>query len=365
MPQLLTHSRIESFKVCRRKHWFAYEIAIRRTLDAKALRMGSAFHAGLECLQKGLDCAVGAIVHHYEHCPETIDLYDWQMECETVVRMACGYSWRWGEQRLERVATERSFRLPLCNPDTDKPTPNFDFAGKIDGIVRLEDGRLAVLEHKLQSESLDTDSPLWARLRIDTQVSLYMLAARELGYDVSTVLYDVARKPTIRPADIPLLDSEGLKIVTDRNNIRVFTRAGKPRQTGDSKQGYTLQSRRTTPDEWGERLNEDIGERPDFYFARVEVPRLDDELDECRQELWDLQKALRDAQRNGRWYRTCNRDTCAWCSYFDLCSTKFNPARDLVPDGYEYVQDVHPELTGETDGETASTPHTCEAAAGK
>jgi len=326
--------------------------------------MGSAFHAGLEHLQDGLDLAVGALIEYYKYCPPIIDPDDWQIELETITRLVCGYAWRWTDDNLEHVATEQTFRLPLRNPDTGKSTPNFEFAGKIDGIVRLEDGRLAVLEHKTTSESLSSDSLLWKRLRIDTQSSLYMLAARELGYDVSTVLYDVVRKPMIRPSNIPVVDVDGLKIVTDQNNVRVFTKAGQPRQSADAKQGYTLQTRRMTPTEWGERLNEDIGNRPDWYFARTEVPRLDDELNECRQELWDIQKSLRDAQRNNRWYRTCNRDTCAWCSYFDLCSAKFNPTFDLVPEGFEYVTDIHPEL-GDSNGETATPTSIDETAASK
>lgn len=49
--QLLTNSRSTSFKLCRRRHWYEYEIGLRPTVDAKALRMGSAFHEGLHHLR--------------------------------------------------------------------------------------------------------------------------------------------------------------------------------------------------------------------------------------------------------------------------------------------------------------------------
>jgi hypothetical protein len=90
----------------------------------------------------------------------------------------CGYQWRWAGARLEVVATEQAFRVPLVNPATGKATPTFELAGKIDGIVRLEDGRLAVKESKTCSEDLGADSDYWRRLRIDHQITLYMLAAR-------------------------------------------------------------------------------------------------------------------------------------------------------------------------------------------
>jgi hypothetical protein len=60
--------------------------------------------------------------------------------------------------------------------------------------------------------------------------------------------------------------------------------------------GYTLDTRPCTVAEWGERLRDDIAARPEFYFARVEVARLDQDLDEFAAELWDLQHQVRQAQ---------------------------------------------------------------------
>ena len=50
--QLLTNSRAASFKSCRKKHWFEYEIGLRKQVDAKALRMGSAGHEALDAYKK-------------------------------------------------------------------------------------------------------------------------------------------------------------------------------------------------------------------------------------------------------------------------------------------------------------------------
>ena len=348
--QLLTHSRQDAFKVCRRKHWFAYEIGLRKTVDAKALRMGSAYHAAIEQLntatlpETALEQAVDTVRAVYDNCPEMIEPLEWAYECETVIRLACGYQWRWADDRMEHVVSEQSFCLPLLTPATGRPTPNCQLAGVIDGIERLEDGRLACREAKLFGEDLGPDAPFWRRLRIDHQLSIYLIAARQLGHEVATVLYDVTRKPTIAPTSVPILDDDGMKVVLDQNGMRVFTKQNKPRQTGDVKQGWVLQSRPMTTEEWGDKLTGDIVHRPDYYYARAEVARLDSELDECRQELWEVQQAIREAQRAGRWYRTCNRNTCSFCAYFDLCTCGYNPKIDPLPDGFEVVQDVHPEL---------------------
>lgn len=348
MKQLLTHSRQDSFKTCRKRHWFQYELGVRRELDGKALRMGTAFHDGLELLGKGRELvdACDAVSERYKAAPDVIEQREWDIERETVVRLLCGYVWRWEYQPVEYLAAEQSFELPLTNPETNKATPVFSLAGKIDGIVRLQDGRLAVIEHKLFGDDIGQDAPLWRRMRIDHQVSLYVMAARRLGYAVDAVLYDVARKPTIKPTNVPILDELGAKVVINpQTGNRVKTKTGLWRQTADKDLGYVLQERPMSADEFGEKLNDDIANRPEFYFQRVEVARMDHDLREYEFELWDIQQTMREAQRSGRWFRTVNRNTCDYCPVFDLCSNAgFDPAGPL-PEGFIRVEDVHPELS--------------------
>lgn len=363
MKELLTHSRQDAFKTCRKRHYFAYELGLRRIDDAKALRMGSAFHDGIEQLGNGasLDAACQAVRDRYGACPVLFDAYGWDIEVETVLRIVCAYQWRWESSELEYVAVEQMFELPLSNPATGKRTTSFNLAGKIDAIVRI-DGRLAVKESKLLGDDIGVDSPLWRRLRIDHQISLYMLAARKLGYPVETVLYDVARKPTIQPSSVPVLDELGAKIVLNERGERVRTERGQWRQTGDKEKGYVLQTRPMTVDEWGDKLTNDISERPDFYFGRVEVPRLDQDLAEYEAELWEIQLAIRDAQKSGHWYRTVNKNTCGYCPYFDVCTSGIK-LNGIPPEGFEFVYDRHPELGRMTDGNSDSTETTPAGAA--
>ena len=362
LPQIrganvITNSRLSCLKQCARKHYYRYELGIRRREQATALRMGSAFHLGLDFRGKGRmasDAAADAI-EHYDVVPDwarTDEAFaDWLIERETVYQLLVGYFWYWENATLppeltvaEVIASEIAFDLPIRNPETGAKTASFRVAGKIDKIVKLGDGRLAVMEHKTTGDSIDVDSEYWKRLRIDQQISLYMHAAREMGYDVATVLYDVARKPGIAPKQVAILDGTGAKIVLDADNNRVFNKDGKPRQTGDSEKGWTLQSRIETADEFGQRLILDIGERPQFYYARREIPRLEADLDEFRWELWQQQQQLRDSQKHGRWFR--NTTACVGfgtCEYIDVCGNGL-PADGSVPSGFVQVQDIHPEL---------------------
>ena len=346
--ELLTHSRMSSFKSCRKSHYYSYEMGLRRSIDAKALRMGSAFHAGVEVLGLGGDVnkACEAAYVEYGTCPDAYDLHEWNLEAETVARLVSGYEWRWRSMPLEYIAVELPFRLPLINPETNGVSKTFDLAGKIDAIVQMEDGRQAVKETKLFGDDIGVDSDLWPRMRMDQQISLYLNAARRLGHNVETVLYDVARKPTIKPGAVPILDELGVKIVLDSHGDRVKTAGKLWRQTGDTEKGYVLQTRPMTIEEWGSKLTDDIVARPDYYFARVEIPRMEADLKEFDQEAWEVGKSIRDAQLKNAHYRTVSKTTCSFCSYFNLCSSGVELG-SVAPQGFEFISNRNPELQTE------------------
>ena len=382
--KLLTNSRTESFKRCRRRHWYEYEMGLRPVEDAPALRMGSAVHAGLESMKAG-GTAQAAVAMFYVADMQSEDAQYWRdIERATVETLLNGYSWRWQDSPLQILYNEEEFRLPLVNPETGAASTLWELAGKIDGIVTLEDGRKAVLEHKSTSEDLTPGSEWMRRLQMDSQPSLYVYAARQSDPEVATVLYDFIRKPTIKPTAVPLLDENGLKIVLDFDGRRVRNAEKKPkkscdickgtgenrfaiqawdvagapvppcpctlgdyRQTADTSRQFVIQTRPMTVEEWGQKLCDDIGERPDFYFARVEVPRLDSEVQECLAELWDLQKTIREAQLKGRWYRTVSRDSCPYCSFFGPCSAKTDISNGIAPEGFVFTSVLHPELSEE------------------
>lgn len=332
---LLTHSRMVSFKTCPRKHHYEYIAGIRRDIDGAPLRMGSALHEGIDILKSGrsLDEACQVVYQNYANVPAwaTTDeaIEEWTVECEIVLRLVTAWQWRWQTDIIEVIATEQAFELPLINPATGAKSRTWNIAGKIDGIVRLADGRIAVMETKTTSDDLSPDSDFWRRLRMDQQISHYMLAARTLGYAVETVYYDVLRKPGIRP-----------KLI------------GK----GDDKH-------RETASEYGDRLSIDISERPDFYLARREIPRLDSDLEEFRSELWDIGKAISE----GRSYR--NTAACVSpyrCAYLNICSDNLDVSSH-TPSGFvRLTSSLHPELAGanhDNDRTAAQTTANATAAA--
>lgn len=357
---VLTHSRMQCYKTCPRKHYLRYELGLRPERSSTPLRFGSAFHVGLDLRAQGMSaeesCSVA--VAGYEILPDWCNndelIYNWKIERETVQTLLNTYFWYWENATVppnlapqEIIETEKVFEAQILNPDSRGSSRTFVVSGKRDKLVRLVDGRLAIMEHKTTSDSLESTSDYWRRLKIDQQISLYMLAAKDQGIDVETVLYDVVRKPTIKPCMVPLRDEEGIKIVLNAAGERVRNRDGKSwRQTGDVDLGYFLQQRRETPQEWSDRLAQDIAARPEWYFARQEIPRVSSDLDEFRRELWQQAQDIGNARKSGLWYRNAGACTGMYrCEYFDLCTSNADVSGD-VP-GFERVTELHPELAGE------------------
>lgn len=176
------------FRSCHRRHWIRYELGVRPEKDDLIRRVGSAFAAAVEAHSKDGDVE-SAITERIED----------PFQLALVISMFTGHLNRWMDDPIEHVASELEFDIPIVNPKTDGRTPTFRLCGKIDRIVRLADGRLAVMEYKTTSRDFSPGADYWLRLHMDPQLPIYVLAAREIGYDIETILYDVTRRPAFRP----------------------------------------------------------------------------------------------------------------------------------------------------------------------
>jgi hypothetical protein len=111
-------------------------------------------------------------------------------------------------------------------------------------------------------------------------------------------------------------------------------------------QGYVLQTRDETVDEYKARLVEAITAAPEKFYARLEVVRLEQELIDARHDIWSMQRELREGELAGRAQR--NPDSCEqygrMCPFFSACSGE---ASLDDPTRFRKSNNVHPELTEE------------------
>ncbi len=346
----VTNSQLST--ACLRKIQIAYVYAVRPAADAAPLRFGKAWHDALDRRAKGviLDTNIALIRAAYDlsMTGQTDRDESLAYERETLCVLFALYTWKWADadKDIEVLASEEAFEVPIINPETDRASRTFRYAGKIDRRIKLADGRLALMENKTTSTDISPESDYWRRLRIDTQIARYVLAARHLGHAIDTVIYDVVRKPAMRPGSVPLTDADGVKIVLDASGERARTKDGKKfRESGDAAAGYVLQNRPETPEEWAARLHAAVVDNVDYYYGRREIPKTNDELDDALHDLYDQTQVLANCDRQNRWPRLSSQ--CIGfgrCAYIDLCSTGWKPQDGNVPPGFVKVTDPHQEL---------------------
>lgn len=294
---LLTTSRARAFQRCPRYHDIRYNRGYRSAVDSGPLAFGSLFHRALEAWWKAP--RAGALAAALEALSREVDADRFDLaRAWTLIE---GYDARWRDEPLVAERVEATFGLELVNPQTGAASRTWRLAGKVDAIVRRE-GQLWLLEHKTSSEDISPGTPYWSKLRLDTQVSIYLRGAVALGYDVEGCIYDVIGKPSLRP------------LLATPAEARKYTKSG---------QLYANQREQDeTPEEYRERLRAAVAEQPDRYFQRGDVVRLEDETAESQWELWQTARSIRDAQiaeRHPRYPDACWRFNRA-CDYFDVCT---------------------------------------------
>lgn len=322
--ELLTNSRLTTFRRCSLEHHWAFEAGVRPlAAEAESLRFGSLFHLGLGAWWlayrhpgEQLEAALAAMR------PAALDDYD-MARAEVLLR---GYDARWADaEDVEVLAVEQQFETALVNPLTGATSRSYRLAGKLDALVRNRgDGLTYVVEHKTSSEDIGPGSAYWERLRIDPQVSTYFAGARALGYgDVAGCLYDVVGKSRHAP-------------------LRATPEEAR-RYTKDGRLYANQRAEDETAEQYGLRLAEHICEDPDRYYRRGFVVRLAEEEREAAYDAWQTARLMREARAAGIYVR--NVSACErygrMCPYFAVCT---HAASLDDPTLYAHVDNVHPEL---------------------
>lgn len=323
--EVLSTSEMRCFRRCAREHHNRYGLRRRPRTEAHALGFGKAAHAALEAW----GMTVGA-----ERLPsalQAIARVDDPFDHARLRAMIEGYDARWADEAVTWLAVEVEFRAPLRNPATAAASKTWELGGKLDGLVRDAAGDVWILEHKTASEEITAGSPYWRKLTLDPQISNYYVGARALGYEPRGVLYDVLRKPGIRPLQATPEESR--------------------KYTKDGKLYATQRATAETPEEYYQRCLAAIAEAPDAYYRRGQVVRLEAEEREAAADAWVTAVTIREHRRLKLAPR--NPDSCQrWnreCDYLPVCCGERSIDSDLW---YRTADAKHEELSegGEKNG---------------
>lgn len=197
----VSNSRLACFRRCPRKYEYRYVKKLTANEKAPALMLGSLVHEALAEFYS-IDSKDKSVA---ERAAAAMAMYDTKVsEAATEVLSSGGNSEQFdkdsfmGRQMLKYyfeevapgddftpVASELKVEVRIKNPNGKSSW--CQFIGYVDAIVE-RDGRLYILEHKT-ARNLDVK-----HLITDTQVTQYIWALREMGYDVCGVYYNILRK---------------------------------------------------------------------------------------------------------------------------------------------------------------------------
>lgn len=191
----LSASSIECFMSCRRQYWFRYIQQLRPLHRETPLTMGSAVHSGQEylfncCLDHPIDEDTLREVVLGEYNDDELRLAgtDPLVAIEMVKYWDRAVDWR---NKWELLEVEPKFSV---SAGTGRR-----LIGRFDGVVQDRKTKTKyILEHKTVKGRVDDkrlNHLLW-----DTQASVYVLAAREMGHEVAGIIYNFMPKPTFARA---------------------------------------------------------------------------------------------------------------------------------------------------------------------
>ena len=197
-PFTITNSSKSTFLDCSYKYFLEYIVRLSPQIEADYFTWGSLFHEATELLERDLtiDQVLEAIRTRFEEeefLTAPSKFIERVNDMLTVLPDCLGgYLLKYQKhdtERYEQVGVETKFHMPLpCGAS---------FEGKIDKIVReKKTGLYKLWERKTPRQTGDS---YYEQKRLDSQPKGYLLATQKaIGYDVTSVIYDIAKKPQLR-----------------------------------------------------------------------------------------------------------------------------------------------------------------------
>lgn len=366
---VLTQSSMRAFMSCPRKFKLGYIDWIRRakseseTHEEDALRLGSIFHRGLECLYIG---KIKSVAGMEEFCASLLSKYENAIDdnssneefmCNAITTAkACGMLMAYCEHMLQFVTSisNVTVEVPFCY---ESEQDGVFLAGKIDAIASMPSPAMSntipgfilpgniIIEHKTAGAGAVGYSYI-ARLELDIQLAMYAMAYMNLSNSIVrttnscdgvSIVYDISEKPAAR-----YRRTESEHDFQERlAKLMAKNKSGKStaqRQLGETLSMYACRVR-------GAMLERD---EP---VTIVQIEFSDNKLVQSRSVLNSIVKQIIMAisSKNFPMYTGNCHSGFGLCPFFDLCKAELRGERDgqiVRQTMYEKTQPV-PELTSD------------------
>ena len=274
MPSV-SHSEVDSYLLCRRKHYYGYGLSLERISTSQSLATGTAGHRILEAFYAHLlslsDTAEGqlenfdlALERAYFVYREVMDEGYTDANNRAMLHDILFHE-EWGyfanefmvKNGWRVLAVEAEFSLTY---DTDTQS-SYPFV--VDMLVQDPEGRYVVIDHKFVYDFYTPE-----QTDLQPQIPKYIGALRAMGHEIAYGAYNMLRT---RKLKTPAADSMNYFMILKPNPDRVLN-----------------------------TFMEQLG-------VAAEIQAL---------------KELSIDEQNKRAYRTANKMVCQSCSFRDICSTE-------------------------------------------
>lgn len=260
-----------------------------------------------------------------------------------------GYHTRWQDQPERAIAIEEEFCVKIYNFASKRTSISrtFSVAGIVDVLCKRHSQTL-VMDHKTTSDDIvDPDSTYWRQLAIEGQANLYILAQHLQGIRVDGAIWDAIKKPGIRPKKIAKAEQKAILAFHKYCDFDVSEETEKHVLAFGTENNELYEHRVT-------RLTLD---EPEKYFQRRPLIRLESELVEYAEELWELtqevlatRRRITDTRLPVRNCGSCMQYGRA-CEYLGICSGHDTPDSPK----WQRRESVHSELETAGDGRNVLT----------
>jgi CRISPR/Cas system-associated exonuclease Cas4 (RecB family) len=262
MPSV-SHSEVDSFLLCRRKHYYGYTKSLQRIRESSALAMGSAGHKVLEVfyvnILDGKDFAQSLAIAKKEadELRQQVEvpsnranifdtLFDIYFPNEPFVK-----------EGWEILGVEKQFNLEYDEAQ------KLQYPFVVDLIARSPEGKTVVIDHKFVYDFYTYEASI-----MQPQIPKYIGALRALNYKIDYGMYNMIRTRKLKESDAT-------------NMIQLLDVKPEPTRV---KQVFTEQ-----------------------IMVAQEIQRIK-----------DLPEDAQDAMA----YRVANKMVCQSCSFLDICRTE-------------------------------------------
>ena len=244
-----------------------------------------------------------------------------------------GYEARWGDSTWTAVGVEESFEMPIVSP-YNLSEHQYKMVGMLDTRVKGYGYENVMMEHKTTKADFNRpDTHYFDKLSHDQQLSIYSLSAIASGKPLDGIIYDVIRRPSIRPKKLPRgTRAEGVS--PERGSLAEILSFGSywglECSEAACEQAEAAEedkkSIQETAELFGLRVLYNCLEFPDNYYHRTDMIRRREEylLDEVVPALWHIAEDIAGARKEdklAKFYQ--NSGSCysfsTPCEFLSLC----------------------------------------------